>query len=90
MSQDYFRGDVEPAACTPRVIAFYREGVESESALAANAAVGAVVVRPLAIGDAALLAVPGATDVEQILETLRRQPGVAEAEPDRSLTLLKR
>lgn len=84
------QGGCEPPSTTARVIAFYRDGVESESAMAANAAIGATVVRPLSVGDAAMLALPHDSDLDAALEQLRRQPGVAGATPDRGLTLLKR
>ena len=84
------QGSHAQRSSTSRVIAFYRDGVESESAQAANAAIGATVVRALTVGDAAVLALPGGSDLDGALQQLRRQPGVVEASPDRGLKLLKR
>ncbi len=90
MTVDANQGGNAQTSSPSRVIAFYRDGVESESARAANAAIGATVVRPLSVGDAAMLALPRNSDLDDALEQLRSQPGVVEASPDSGLTLLKR
>lgn len=73
-----------------RVIVFYRDGVDSSSALAANAVVGATFLRALAVGDAAVLSLPAGADLDDAILKLKQQPGVVEAEPDRMLTISRR
>jgi hypothetical protein len=73
-----------------RLIVFYRDGVESDSAHAANAAAGVTLVRPLAVAGAALVMAPAHTRVEDTLRLLREQPGVVEAEPDRRVSIAPR
>lgn len=70
-----------------RVIVFYRDGVDSNSALAANAAAGATFIRALAVANAALLSLPEDADMDAAILRLKQQPGVIDAEPDRMFTI---
>ncbi len=83
-------GSHAPDSSDTRVIAFYRDSVESESAKAANAAIGATVVRALSIGDAAVLALPRDSNLDVALQQLRSQPGVIDAATDCGSTIIKR
>jgi hypothetical protein len=73
-----------------RVIVFYRDGVESASARAANAAVGATLLRPLAIENAAVLSLPAGMPVVEAIRLFMQQPGVTLAEPDQRMTIQRR
>lgn len=78
------RGD---AYFKSRVIVFYRDGVDSDSARAANAAVGATLLRPLAVANAAVLSLPQGMSVEEAIRRFKQQPGVTLAEPDGRATI---
>lgn len=71
-----------PQRRSGRLIVTYRDGIDSESARAANAAVGARMLRPMAIAGVAVVVLPPEVDVAQALATLQRQHGVLAAEPD--------
>ena len=73
-----------------RVIVFYRDGVESDSANAANAAVGATLLRPLAVENAAVLSLPAGLPVAEAIRLFMQQPGVTLAEPDKRMTHQRR
>ena len=73
-----------------RVIVFYRDGVESDSARAANAAVGATLLRPLAVENAAVLSLPAGMQVAEAIRLFMQQPGVTLAEPDKRMTIQRR
>lgn len=73
-----------------RVIVFYRDGVESASARAANAAVGATLLRPLAVENAAVLSLPAGMPVAEAIRLFMQQPGVTLAEPDKRMTIQQR
>lgn len=70
-----------------RVIVFYRDGVESASARAANAAVGATLLRPLAVENAAVVSLPAGMPVAEAIRLFMQQPGVTLAEPDKRMTI---
>jgi len=73
-----------------RIIVFYRDGVESASARAANAAVGATLLRPLAVENAAVLSLPAGMPVAEAIRLFMQQPGVTLAEPDKRMTIQPR
>ena len=73
-----------------RVIVFYRDGVDSNSARAANAAVGATLLRPLAVANAAVVSLPEGMSVEEAIRLFKLQPGVTLAEPDGRRTIQQR
>ena len=73
-----------------RVIVFYRDGVDSASARAANAAVGATLLRPLAVENAAVVTLPEGMPVEEAIRLFKLQPGVTLAEPDGRKTIQQR
>ena len=73
-----------------RVIVFYRDGVDSASARAANAAVGATLLRPLAVENAAVVTLPEGMPVEEAIRLFKLQPGVRLAEPDGRRTIQQR
>jgi len=70
-----------------RVIVFYRDGVESASARTANAAVGATLLRPLAVENAAVVSLPAGMPVAEAIRLFMQQPGVTLAEPDKRMTI---
>lgn len=73
-----------------RVIVFYRDGVESDSARAANAAVGATLLRPLAVENAAVVSLPTDMPIAEAIRLFMQQPGVTLAEPDKRMTVQPR
>lgn len=73
-----------------RVIVFYRDGVESDSARAANAAVGATLLRPLAVENAAVVSLPAGMPVAEAIRLFMQRPGVTLAEPDKRMTHQRR
>jgi len=73
-----------------KIIVFYRDGVESDSANAANAAVGATLLRPLAVENAAVLSLPAGLPVAEAIRLFMQQPGVTLAEPDKRMTHQRR
>ena len=70
-----------------RVIVFYRDGVESASARAANAALGATLLRRLAVENAAVVSIPAGMTIAEAIGLLMQQPGVTLAEPDRRMAI---
>ena len=71
-----------PAA---RLIVSYRDGADSPAAQAANRAVGATLVRPLGDAKTALVQLPAGANAAQAMATLKAQPGVLDAQPDRRM-----
>jgi hypothetical protein len=72
----------KPTNQAARIIVTYRDGPTSESATAANQAIGVRVVRTLATGHAVLVELPAGMSLDEGLDRLRAQPGVRHAEPD--------